>query len=350
MRTHTVDVIVLPTMTTIRDVARTCGVSTATVSNVLNNTGRPVHPRTRALVLEAAQRLSYHPSAIARSLTGQSLQTIGVLFGVIEPEVITNPYAVAVLQGILTTAAENQYNVTLWTIPWHSAEESASRFRDRRTDGTIVVAPPLNRDIVSGLAAIGLPMVVVSSQTVPDGVAFIDVDNEQGLYLATKHVIELGHTHIAHMSGDENQPSFAARRAGFLRAMQETGLPVPEENLVTSWYIVDRARKDALALLSRPNRPTAVVTGSDNTACGILEAARELGIRVPEDLSVTGFDDIPPASMITPRLTTVRQPLVEIGGAAAQTLLHQIEGRTGCIQSKVVAPSLIVRESTAMRL
>ena len=336
-------------MTTIRDVARTCGVSTATVSNVLNNTGRPVHPRTRALVMEAAQRLSYHPSAIARSLTGQRLQTIGVLFGVIEPEVITNPYAVAILQGILTTASAQQYNVTLWTIPWRTAEESAARVRDRRTDGTIVVAPPLDRDIVSGLAAIGLPLVVVSSQSVPSGVPCIDVDNEEGLYLATRHIIELGHTRIAHMSGDENQPSVADRRKGFLKAMCEAGLPVPDEYLVSSWYIVDRARQDALALLSRPNRPTAIVTGSDNTACGILEAARELGIRVPEELSVTGFDDIPPASMITPRLTTVRQPLVEIGKVAAQILLHQIEGRAECGESRVVAPTLIIRESTATK-
>lgn len=297
--------------------------------------------------MEAAQRLSYHPSAIARSLTGQRLQTIGVLFGVIEPEVITNPYAVAILQGILTTASAKQYNVTLWTIPWRTAEESAARFRDRRTDGTIVVAPPLDRDIVPGLAAIGLPMVVVSSQAVPNGVPFIDVDNEQGLYLATQHIIALGHRRIAHMSGDENQPSVAARRAGFLKAMSEAGLPVPEKNLVSSWYIVDRARQDALALLSRPNRPTAIVTGSDNTACGILEAARELGIRVPEELSVTGFDDIPPASMVTPRLTTVRQPLVDIGKTAAHILLDQIERKNEWVGSRVIAPSLIVRESTA---
>src|ERR1044071_734957 len=117
-------------MTTIRDVAKACGVSTAPVSNVLNESGRPVHPRTKARVIETARHLNYHPSAIARVMTGQRVHTIGVQFGVVEPEVVTNPYAHMILAGILSVAAAREYNVTLWTMVWRNAVESARRFRD----------------------------------------------------------------------------------------------------------------------------------------------------------------------------------------------------------------------------
>ncbi|MBC8101525.1 MAG: LacI family DNA-binding transcriptional regulator, partial [Cytophagales bacterium] len=226
-------------MITIREVAADCGVSTATVSNVLNNTPRPVHPRTRERVLEAARRLNYHPNAMARSLQGRRLHTIGVHFGTIEPEVITNPYASLILQGILTTAAQREYNVTLCTARWHGATRSAAAFGDGRADGYIVVAPPLDSDVVSGLSDLGLSVVVISSQTATPGVPFVDVDNRAGLRLATEHLIELGHRKIAHMTGDRQQPSYEDRRLGYLDAMSAAGLPVPPEYLVTSWYMVE---------------------------------------------------------------------------------------------------------------
>ncbi len=333
-------------MTTIRDVARECGVSTATVSNVLNNTGRPVHPKTRSLILDAIQRLNYHPNAIARGLTGQRLQAVGVLFGVVEPEVVTNPYANLILAGILAVAAEREHNIMLWTTPWRNAVESASGYRDRRADGFIVVAPPLNSDIVFGLASMGLPIAVVSSQAVPDGVPFVDVDNEKGLYLSTRYIIQLGHRRIAHMTGDIHQPSVEGRRNGFLKAMQEAEIPVRPEYMVTSWYIRGQSKADARKLLTLPDRPTAIVTGSDNIAIDILEVARELNIAVPEELSVTGFDDYPLATLVTPQLTTVRQPLSELGKIATTMVLDQID-MVGPVTSRILKPELIVRDSTA---
>lgn len=339
-------VIVTAKMATIRDVARVSGVSTATVSNVLNNTSRPVHPETRKRVMEAVRRLDYHPNVMARSLVGGRVQTIGVVCGVIEPEVITNPYAAMILRGILTEAARHEYNVTLRTARWRNARESASAFRDGRADGYIVVAPALDSDMVSGLAELGLPLVVVSSENAPAGVPCVDVDNYAGLRIATEYLINLGHTRIAHMSGDIHQPSVADRRAGFLDTMAAAGLSVPPEFLVTSWYIVSRSKEDARRLLTLPDRPTAIATGSDNIACGILEVARELGIAIPEELSVTGFDDIPSATLVTPQLTTVRQPLVKIGETAAARLLSIINGEEG-IGNYIAPPELVVRDSTA---
>jgi DNA-binding LacI/PurR family transcriptional regulator len=307
-------------MATIRDVARESGVSTATVSNVLNNTSRPVHPGTRERVLETARRLNYHPNVMARGLVGGRVQTIGVVFGVVEPEVITNPYAAMILRGILTEAARHEYNVTLRTARWRGAKESANAFRDGRADGYIIVAPALDSDMVEGLAALDLPLVVVSSEKAPKGVPCVDVDVQQ--------------------------PSVAARRDGFLDAMIAAGLPVPPEYLVTSWYIVARSKEDTRRLLTLPNRPTAIATGSDNIACGILEVARELGIGIPDELSVTGFDDIPPATLVTPQLTTVRQPLVTIGETAAAKLLSVIHGEEAVV-NYIAPPELVVRGSTA---
>ncbi|MBC7808932.1 MAG: LacI family DNA-binding transcriptional regulator [Akkermansiaceae bacterium] len=333
-------------ISTLRDVARDCGVSSATVSNVLNNTSRPVHARTRARVLEAVKRLNYFPNAMARGLQGQRLNMIGILFGVIEPEIITNPYAAQIVKGIFSAAADGGYNVVFWTSRWKSAAASAAALRDRRVDGYIVLAPTLDSDIVGGVASHGIPQVVISSRYVPEGVAYADVDNRAGLRIATEHVIALGHTRIAHIGGDIGQPSVADRRQGFYDAILGANLSVPREYDIDSWYMVEECKPHVRALLQLPQRPTAIVTGSDNIAVGILQVAQEMGIAVPGQLSVTGFDDIPPATLVTPQLTTVRQPLTEIGGHATQMLIAQIEEATRPAEKWVAQPKLVVRGST----
>ena len=295
--------------------------------------------------METVRRMRYHPSAMARGMVGIKLHTIGVLFGVLEPEVITNPYASAILQGILTTAAQRAYNVTLWTAPWRGARTSAAAFRDGRADGFIAVAPALDSDIVTGLNDLGLPIVSISSRYVPDEVPFVDVDNVKALRIATQHMIALGHTRIAHIGGNATQPSVADRRQGFLETMQENGLPTPKEYILSSWYVQERSKEQSRQLLCLPHRPTAIVTGSDNIACGVLEVAREMGLSVPGDVSVTGFDDIPIARMVTPQLTTIRQPLLELGKRAAALLMDKIED-VGPVRGWLAEPELVVRGST----
>jgi len=148
------------------------------------------------------------------------------------------------------------------------------------------------------------------------------------------------------MTGDIHQPSVEGRRNGFLRAMAEAGIPVRPEYMVTSWYIRGQSKADARKLLTLPDRPTAIVTGSDNIALDILEVARELKIAVPEELSVTGFDDYPLATLVTPQLTTVRQPLDELGKIATTMVLDQIEG-IGIARGEILQSKLIIRDSTA---
>lgn len=341
-------------MATIRDVARESGVSVATVSYVLNNGPRPVKAQTRERVLAAIRRLDYHPNAMARGLGGRRMHTIGVAFGTIETTVVTNPYAGSVLQGILSASADADYNVTIFPKSWQSAEVSCGPFRDRRTDGVLVVAPLEGSDIVPTLAALRLPLVVVSSPSEIFGVPFVDVDNPKGAALAIRHLIELGHTRIAHLMGDPTHASVAARKAGFIKTLRDAHVALPPDYLLQGSYAYHRSREAAERLLALSPLPTAVFVGNDMMAFAMIEVARDHGIHVPRDLSVIGFDDVPHAGLVSPPLTTIRQPLPEIGAFATRLLLAQmdgdespkINGTANVPLAHYLEPTLVVRGTT----
>ena len=334
---------------TIRDVARESGVSVATVSYVLNNGPRNVAAPTRERVLDTVRRLNYHPNATAQRLAGRKMRTVGVLFGYVETEILTNPYAAMVVQGILSAAAQQRYNVTLFTLRWEDADTSAAEFRDERTDGILVVAPLTNSDIVQGLADLQIPLVTVSSPSGVPGVPYVDVDNTAGARMATEHLLALGHTRFAHIGGQEVHQDVPARRNAFLQTLAEAGIMVPDTYLPEGTYDWQLVRKIARQILTLPEPPTAIFAGNDTLALVILEVAQSLGLRVPEDLSLVGFDDLPMAAVVSPGLTTVRQPLIAIGAAATRTLIREIEGdavENEERQDIVMSPELIVRGST----
>ncbi len=314
---------------------------------MLNNGPRPVRAATRMKVLDTMRRLEFHPNAMARGLVHRRINTIGVLFGKVEPAIVTNAYATAVLEGIFTASAEAGFNVTLFTEPWSDAEQSAAPFRDRRTDGVVVVAPLSDSDMAEGLAALGMPVVVVSAPCHDIGLPSVDVDNEKGARLAAEHLLSLGHTRIAHVMGSENQSSVAPRRQGFLNALSDAGVTVPPHYLVSSAYSLSLSYESARRLLEMPDRPTAVFGGNDFIALSTLRAANDLGLRVPEDLSIVGFDDIQACSLVQPPLTTIRQPLSEMGQRAVRLLAAKINHEPVADTTEVYEPSLIVRGSTA---
>lgn len=333
----------------------------ATVSYVLNNGPRPVADETRERVLDAIRRLDYHPNAMARGLNRGQMHTVGVLFGNVDQAVITNTYAAAVVEGVLAASAEAHYSVTLFTSRWEDAGRSA--FRDRRTDGVLVVAPLSVSDVVSGLAALGSPLVVVSAPSGVTGVPYVDIDNLAGGRLAGEHLLALGHTRVAFLGGTEQHADVPIRREGFLQAMAAGGVSIPPQYLPEGSYDIPKAHRIARALLTLPDRPTAVFAGNDTVAVYLMEAARELGLRVPQDLSLVGFDDLPAATLISPALTTVRQPLREMGVLATRLLIGRINERMLSVGSPasgadhiaddgpplahIFSPELVVRRSTA---
>ena len=335
-------------MPTIYDVAKESGFSLSTVSNVLNDGPRPVKPETRQRILATMRRLDYHPSAVARGLARQRTHTLGILFGVVEPsEVVLNAYSVSVLQGVLTAAAATGYNVTHYMTPWIDANQSLGAFRDRRTDGLLIVAPPTDSDLMPSIARLKLPLVAVSWPSERENVPSVDADDRVGMRQAAGHIIELGHRRIAHLMGHANLVSAMIRKQIFLDVLAEAGiLPIPEF-ILPGQYSTTSGYERALRVLKHPERPTAIVAGNDEIAVGVVEAARDLGIRIPEELSVVGYDDRPLSALMNPRLTTVRQPFVEIGTHAVRLLVLQMEGQEVAPITHLLTPQLVIRESTA---
>lgn len=333
---------------TIKDVARVCGVSVATVSYVINGT-RVLKPDTRARVLKAMEEMNYHPNAVARSLSSKRVHTIGVHCGVLKAaEFITNSYAAGILSGVLDCASQQEFDVTLFTAKWQSVRKSAPLLRDGRTDGILVVAPPASSDMLEGLAASGRPLVAISAPQQP-GIPVVDVDNYAGAKMAARHLIELGHKRIVAILGDTDLAAFAPRHDGFCDALKEAGLSPKPDWIVSSRFDGSLAFEQTSALLRAREPPTAIFAGNDTIALAVMDAARSLGVRVPQQLSVVGFDDSPFAIVVTPNLTTIRQPLHAIGACATTLLIERVRKQAAPDDQRVhlLAPELIVRDSTA---
>jgi LacI family transcriptional regulator len=334
----------------LRQVAEHAGTSVATASAILGagRSNSRFSARTRDRVLHAAQELRYHPNAVARALTGQPTRVLGVLFGIERASVaVANPFVFNLLQGIVTAAAEVRYNVTLFTEPWQNAAVSAGLVRDRTTDGVIVIAPTLDSDIISCLNEFHIPAVSIATVGHDELAPSVDVDNVAGARLATEHLLALGHRRIAHITGDYVLRSGIERRDAFLNTMAEAGVPVPPEYVMPGQYTSPSGLEGTLALLSLPEPPTAIFAASDNIAQGVYRAARLKGVSVPDQLSVVGFDNFLAGDLFDPPLTTIHQPLQEIGAAAAHLLLQSIQREEIPQSTTLFPPKLIVRESTA---
>ncbi len=331
---------------TIADVARACGVSKMTVSYVIN--GKSVlKPETRERVFQAMREMNYHPSAVARGLSSKKVHTFGLLLPVFgSAEFVTNPYANGLLQGILWQAEREGYNVTIFTSRWESAAASAPQLRDGLTDGIIVVAPPLYSDVLSGLVALKMPVVAIAAEK-QDGISVVDVDNEAGLRLVTQHLLDLGHRRIVFLTGNDDLASYKPRRAGFLATMAEAGIAMTEDMIQPSQFDGSMAFEQTSTLLRQKTPPTAIIAGNDTIGVAALAAARCAGLSVPGQLSVVGFDDLPAASLVTPNLTTIHQPLTEIGEKAISLLVQRALRPFDITPDlQLLPPRLVVRGSS----
>ncbi|MCW3059425.1 MAG: transcriptional regulator, LacI family [Capsulimonas sp.] len=335
-------------MATIYDVAKESGFSLSTISNVLNDGPRPVRPETRQRILEAMRLLDYHPSAMARGLARQRTNNLGILFGVVESaSIVINSYSAAILQGVLTVASVSGYNITHLTTPWRGKEYSLAQFRDRSTDGVLVVAPPTDSDLIPALASLKLPLVAVSWPPERESVPSVDVDDVHGARLIMGHLLDLGHRRIGHLMGHGNLISAGVRRAVYEQCLGEAGIAMRPEYVLTGTYSTESGYENARRLLSLPEPPTAIFAGNDEIAFGAMEAARDMGISIPGQLSIAGVDDRPLAAYMNPPLTTLRQPFVRIGEEALRLLIQRVEGAPIPATAHLFQPELVVRGSTA---
>lgn len=338
-----------PQMAGLRDVVARAGVGIATASSVLNGSrsNTRVSPATRDRVLTVAKELGYHPNALARGLTGRPTRTLGVLFCLERASVaVANPYAYTVFQGLITGAADSGYDVTLFTEPWHDAERSGGILRSGRTDGVVLIAVATDSDVLASLAETGLPAIAVSSSGGPD-ISSVDVDNAAGARLATAHLLGLGHHRIAYLNGDNNLNSSIERQEAFTATMSMAGSPVRTDYMLPGSYEPESGYDRTRRLLALPSPPTAIFAANDTLALAVINAARDCGIDVPGQLSVIGFDDLPLLPLESLGLTTIRQPLLEIGEAGSRMLIASIEGGHAMPERKLFTPQLVVRRSTA---
>jgi len=323
----------------IRDVARAAGVSHQTVSRVLNDSPN-LRPETRARVLEVIDELGYRPNQAARALVTSRSGMIGVL-------VATRAAAYGVqtiLYEIEDAAREAGYRVAIATTPSddQSVREALDGLRAQAAEAIVVAAPQARVFDLLAQTPLGVPFVTLDSQRRDTGHS-VAVDQFLGARLATRHLIELGHRSIVHLAGPQDWIEAEARMQGYLREVSDAELYVRDPVLGdwTSEFGYYAGRE----LLNRPDF-TAVFCSNDLTALGLLHAFREAGVRVPADVSVVGFDDIPESAHYWPPLTTIRQDFAEVGRRAIGLLLDELDAGPRDAIPDLIRPQLVLRSST----
>jgi LacI family transcriptional regulator len=322
---------------TINDVAAAAGVSVATVSKAVN--GRyGVALETVERVLSVVHELGYESSLVASSMRSRRTGVIGVLVADFEP------FSAEVLKGVGGALHESRYDLLAYSGSRQPSSEgwerrSLSRLSGTLIDGVIMVTPT----VVS--ASVDVPIVAIDPHTGRADVPTVESDSFGGARHATTYLVELGHRRIAYVAGRPDLRSSNLRDAGYRRALSEAGIPFDPSLIAVGRYEHDTVREVALPLLSRPDRPTAVFAANDISAIAVIEVAVELGLDVPRDLSVIGFDDVPEASQFSPALTTVHQPMQSLGAAGAELLVALMGGETP-ERTHLRLPTRLVRRAT----
>ncbi|WP_178019098.1 substrate-binding domain-containing protein [uncultured Paenibacillus sp.] len=341
---------------TVYDIAKEANVSVATVSRVLNNTA-PVKKETRERINELISKYQFQPNALARSLSKKETGMIGIIL----PD-ITNPFFPEVLSGFDLEARKRGYTYFLCDTVSASVDSTEQYIREsqylnalaeKQVDGIVMMGGRVDlakpdQQLIEEVAEIGkrLPVLLVNGRLPKSGLNRVAVDERHGAELAAQHLIELGHRDIAIVGGFRHMSNTVERTSSFMKRIGRFGLEVRKEWVLHGGFSVASGTAFMNQLLELPKRPTAVFCLNDLVAIGVLKAAVKAGLRVPEDLSIIGYDDIPFASNSIPELTTVSLRTHELGRTAGE-VLHQMITKTKVNKTTLLKPELVVRESTA---
>ena len=329
---------------TIRDVARHAGVSIKTVSRVVNREAN-VRPETRARVEDAIRDLDFEPNPAARGLAGRRTFSIGLLYEI--PHEFS--YIQQLLEGVFAVCETHGYTLLLRPVSESPAAADIVRFvAQTRVDGVVLTAPIGDRrEITDALNARRTPFVQISPGITDARWTSVGPDDFAGSRALTEHLLGLGHERIAFIMGDPRHGATEQRLNGHTQSLSDHGIDVDPTLIAPGRFDFESGKSAAQRLFALRERPTAIIASNDDMAAGVIVAAREAGIALPEGLSVAGFDDSPTASHTWPPLTTVRQPTADIASHAAVLLLEWIRGGRSTHTRKTFDCRLVVRQSTA---
>jgi len=329
---------------TINHVAQRAGVSIKTVSRVVNNEPN-VSPATREKVLKAVEELAYQPNPSARSLAGKRTFVLGLLYD--------NPsanYVIDVQNGALAASRAQGYDLLIHPCDHRSPtliQEVTGLLDQSRVDG-LILTPPLSdlSAVLERLIASKLPFVRIAPAVDKHLSPYVATNDRDAAYQMTLQLLTLGHQRIGFICGHPDHQAVAGRYQGYCAALGDHGIEVQEKYVVQGYNSFESGEQAARKLLALTPRPTAIFAANDDMAAGTMMVAHQLGLNIPNDISVAGFDDTPVAHQIWPSLTTVRQPIQTMAQTAAELLLTQVQGKKLPSADTELESSLILRDST----
>jgi LacI family transcriptional regulator len=332
-----------PGKVTIFDIARAAGVSYSTVSRVATNFDR-VNPETRRRVLEIMEELGYVPNLHARSLARGKSQIIGLLVHTLGSE-----YIGEIIRGIDEELSEVGYDLMLYTTHRQKGKEAqyVATITRGLADGLLLVVPMGREAYLDALREVNFPHVLVDEDGAPGESPSVGTTNRRGAYDAIRYLLEQGHRRIGFISDVFTLNTAIERLKGYRAALSEYGVEYDPALVQEADFVKPQTRSLTENLLALPEPPTAILTSTDPVAFSVVEILREHGLEVPKDMSVVGFDDIPHASLVYPRLTTVHEPLYEMGKTAAKVLLEQINNVDTLSRRIQLETHLVIRDSCA---
>lgn len=328
---------------TIKDIAREAGVSVATVSRALTEKDG-MSEETRECILQIAENLNYYPNLQARGLVAKKLDVLGIIIPRTSEFAFSNPFYAEILKGIGKKAREDgQYLLFSF-----AGEDSYARmYQHGLAAGIIVVANRIDDPLIEEAWKMKVPIVLIPGFPWKQQIPSVDGDSVNGVFKVVNYLAGLGHKRIAFLNGPSNSKYSIERLAGYRKGLSKNNLPFRKELIYEFDFTQEGGYEGMKKFLSMPEVPTAVLVINDFSAMGALRAAKEMGYRVPEDISIIGYGDVPFASMTDPPLTTIRAPYQEMGHEAADMLEKLISGKRFSKKHLVFPVELVVRKSTA---
>jgi DNA-binding LacI/PurR family transcriptional regulator len=330
---------------TIKDIAQAAGVAKSTVSKVMNDSPK-ISQETKSRVRDIIKQMNYTPSSIATGLARQSSYTVAILIDMSKESEFLNQFFYNIIGGVESVIGPLKYELTIANIQ-HDRAEGHFLHRlvlNKRVDGIIANTSVLTPDLCAELNRLEFPYISIGKIASPG--IWVDCDNELGGNMLTRHLLEQGYSSVAFIGGEQNEPLFLRRIAGYETALRQAGLPVRSDRIISGRAVVEDGYDAARQLLQSAEPPDAIVCMSNYSAFGVLQAAREMNVQIPSQLGLATFDEYPLSPYTTPPLTSLNMDTFRLGASAGQLLMDKLGAMVSTVSGQLLEPELIPRLSS----